>query len=86
MDLTQLRQEFEDAPEQRMLSDSTFDRLHKLGNDGLLRLAPDVRAKYFATAKYHAGQRQAIDGIEGMVIGDQTAEEVLRSLPTEQSS
>lgn len=72
----QLKIEYQAAPEKQMLTDSEYSRISQLEADEVLALPDSERLAYLATAKFKFGQRQKIDSIEGIVIGQKTAQEI----------
>lgn len=73
----QCHQEYREAPEEKLMEDREFDKMHQMPPEQVLAFPPETRRKFFATCKYYAGRRQAIH-MEGMVVGKRKASDILK--------
>ena len=72
------QQEYDQAPEKRILDDDQFERIQDLTDKEFATLTRDQRAAFYSTSKWHAGQRMSMDSLEGMTVGGKSVDDILR--------
>lgn len=64
-------------PAKRILTDEQFERIRALPPEVFAKLPPNLKRAFFSTSAYFLGQRQAIQSLEGITIGNAHIEDIL---------
>lgn len=73
----QLEAEYQAAPMDRLLGDAEYEQTRDLPREQFLQMSEADRRVFYSTHKWHANERFRIPSLDGIVVGNRSAEEVL---------
>ena len=74
----ELDTEYDAARAAQLLDDEAYTAIKGKDRAEVAALDPDLRAKFFATDKWHAEKRMTFDDLGGIVVGGKSIDEILK--------